>query len=243
MKKKALIFVGLGVLLTVCLIVALSGSGETPVRVGTQGVMHVSLARFYTLEEAVNESDVVLDVTITAWLGENLGDIRTTFFDADVNTALKGNAPDKITLLQIGNSEVTVDSFPLFQKGNRLIVFLSKLEWTDYEINFNLDYDNQYILLGAHSTVLHVENVQNASYALDRFGMLTTEYFSEQTDSLELSARMSAIDETTRQQFWKKMNASDPLITQLSGPINHIVRYDDYISEIERFAEKEGASE
>jgi len=247
--KKRLFQIGVlavcGVLLLILYITAPWKSGaaeeggvDTPVRVG-QGEALVSVWG-YTLEEAVEASDLVLDVTVTSWLGEDLSDIMSTFFEAKVNTILKGNAPDIITIKQNGNSQCTLRDFPLFQRGNRLIVFLKKGEEQIFDLDFDLDYDNAYWILSSYTTVLHVQTVDGKTYALDRYGMLTEEYFYDYGGLREQKDGLSKVSIKEASDFWKVMEAADPLITRSGNRKNILVRYDEFIGEIERFAGQQG---
>lgn len=61
---------------------------QTPVRVG-KGESKASLDNWYSLKEAVYNSDIVVDITITSWLGEDKDQLLETYFSADVNDSLK----------------------------------------------------------------------------------------------------------------------------------------------------------
>ncbi|MCL1807833.1 MAG: hypothetical protein FWG31_09045 [Oscillospiraceae bacterium] len=248
--RKKLLQIGVpavcGVLLLILYIAAPWKSGaaeeggvDTPVRVGTLGESQGSLARHYLLHEAVEESDLVLEVTISSWLGEELSQGGVTFFNVTANTVLKGEVPDNIVLIQVGDSKCTFKDFPLFQRGDRLIVFLKKAVANEFITDFDLDLENAYWLLGGHSTVLYVQSADDGTYALDRTGMLTEEYFYDYGGLLELKDGLSKVNAKETNGFWDIMKTADPLITRSEKSTDTLVRYDEFIGEIERFAGQE----
>ncbi|MCL1807835.1 MAG: hypothetical protein FWG31_09055 [Oscillospiraceae bacterium] len=248
--RKKLLQIGVpavcGVLLLILYITAPWKSGaseeggiDTPVRVGTLGEARASLARGYTLQEAVEEADLVLEVTVSSWLGEDLDDGIVTFFDVTTDAVLKGDVSHNIVLIQLGDSKWTYRNYPLYQRGDRLIVFLKNAIGNEFVTDFDLDLDNAYWLLGTYTTVLHVQSTDDVPYALDRHGMLTEHYFYDYGGLLELKEGLSKVSIKERNDFWNIMEAADPLITRLDDSRNTLVRYDELIGEIERFAGQE----
>lgn len=143
---------------------------NTPNRVG-KGTVLPCLERGYTLEEAIAESDLIVDLTIFEWLGE---DDRNTYFTAQINTTYKGYEYDEIKLKQDGNSKFTVKQYPLFQNNDRLLLFLEK-------------YEDYYWIIGAFSTVLDVKEYNGQLCLIDKFSFMTDNINSSITFNSELT--------------------------------------------------------
>jgi len=97
------------------------GRRDTPVRVGN-GTSSSRYAGEHSLDMAIENSDIIADITIIEWLGET----SNTFFLARVNQTLKGGNFEEIEIIQVGNSIATDEGFPLFKNGNRFLAFLRK---------------------------------------------------------------------------------------------------------------------
>ncbi|MBO6052181.1 MAG: hypothetical protein J6Q17_00450 [Clostridia bacterium] len=117
--------------LAAALLLLLSGCGSKtalpPVRTGTHEIQTVSLDVFPDLPDAYADADLVASVKIGEWLGEDT-DIGCTFYMADVIHTYKGEAVDEILLVQDGTSAATVHNYPLFTAGNRLLLFLYRMD-------------------------------------------------------------------------------------------------------------------
>jgi hypothetical protein len=147
--------------------VCAEGRRDTPVRVATGGTLHTTLVKEYTFDVAVEDSDLIADVTIIEWLGESIGTGCATFFRARVNATLKGKEYEEITLLQSGNSEYTMQGFPLFKNGDRLLVFLTKAPGAQ---EAQSEHRNNYWTNRA--TLMDVVEYNSEFYLLNRGGQL-----------------------------------------------------------------------
>ncbi len=127
-----------------------------------------SLYRGFTLEEGVEEADVVAWIRIGNWLGEDTDSLLTkTYFRAEVVECYKGNIPNNFVLKQYGSSAETTLGFPLFTYGNELLLFLNLSE-TDFT------YGSCYYLIGDYATVIDIIKDENGvTYASDRIGYMT----------------------------------------------------------------------
>ncbi|MCL2037307.1 MAG: hypothetical protein FWG83_08005 [Oscillospiraceae bacterium] len=175
---------------------------DTPVRVG-KSYMKVSLdvtpSGLGALEKLIEQSDVIADVTITGWLGESVH--WETFFSADINHALKGENEQKtIRISQMGTGENTVYENPLFKKGDRMFLFLSKV--TPEELKSREDnVEDYYWIVGLYSIILDIVELDGEKYALDR-GM--GEYLNLASLSREETRKLSDY-----------FDESDPVIAEL----------------------------
>jgi hypothetical protein len=147
-------------------------------RVGKYGYASVSVANDYTLTEALTNADLVADITVIEYLGESnmpYGASKS-FFRVQVNELFKGEYTDEFTLMQTGNSEYTIEYFPLLQAGDRMLVFVNKA--VDAEsplpgLNYWSDLQNPYWLITEHFSIMDIQTVDNIAYAMDRMGWLT----------------------------------------------------------------------
>ena len=134
---------------------------DTPAVTGAE-IAAASFDKAYTLSSAYKESDLVADVSIIEWLYES----EETYFRAKINKVYKGDktAGDEIVLIQAGNSNFTYEEYPLFNKGDRLILNLELVN--DAELNFGLD--NCYKITGSGQTELQILEINNNLYAYKR---------------------------------------------------------------------------
>lgn len=135
-------------LLTVLMLLSLTACAEEAVLPPTRVTENKVLAEYdyFTFDKAMSEASVVARICVGDWIGENE---RQTFFEAEVLECLKGEAPEKITLLQDGSSKGTINRYPLLASGNELLVFLN--EATDIS-----EYDSPYWIAGAYMTMMFV---------------------------------------------------------------------------------------
>lgn len=137
-------------------------TGLPPTRVG-EGTMHVSLSQRYTVETAFAAADVVARVEVGNWLAEDL-ELHKTYYQATVLECFKGEIPDTFTLLQSGCSTFTIVGYPLFTKGNEILLFLKEAT--------NLDYEAPYWIIGSFTTVMDVAYDEEGNhYYADRYGI------------------------------------------------------------------------
>ena len=134
---------------------------DTPAVTGAE-IAEALFDKKYTLSSAYKASDLVADVSIIEWLYEN----EATYFRAKINRVYKGgkSAGDEIILIQEGNSRLTYEEYPLFQKDDRLILNLELVN--DAELNFGLD--NCYKITGSGQTELQILEINNNLYAYKR---------------------------------------------------------------------------
>lgn len=142
MKKIICIF------LTVLMLLSLASCAGEAVLPPTRVTDNDVLARYeyFTFDKTMSEASVIARIRVGDWIGETKWQ---TFFEAEVLECLKGEAPEKITLLQDGSSEGTIRGYPLLASGNELLVFLN--EATDLP-----EYDSPYWIAGAHMTLMFV---------------------------------------------------------------------------------------
>lgn len=119
----------------------------------------------YTFETAIEASDVVAHVRIGNWLGE---DLSYTYYDAVIVEQFTGEKVDNIVIEQYGNSKRVYNRFPLFTKGNELLVFLRKKETTESDTVYEIIWDNG-------STLYAVEDDEGNVYYWDRCGSLSVQ--------------------------------------------------------------------
>ena len=153
-------------LLTVLLLAGCSAAGKAvlpPRRIGEKG-MKVNLEKLYTPETAAEDAELVALVRVGDWVKEDSSS-HVTYYNAEILRAFKGSAGETITLIQDGNSEMTVDGYPLFISGNELLLYLVK---SDTE-----EYDNAYWELGSFSTTFDaLRDKEGQLFYLDRFGLM-----------------------------------------------------------------------
>jgi hypothetical protein len=151
-----------------------TGPRDTPQRIG-ESILEVSLNRTFTLEEAINFAELVVDITILGWLGENEVAFGASYFSAKVNHTFKGEQFDVIEIAQLGNSRSTIDGFPLFKKGDRLLLSLYTWPEWDEEITdlsmeeWNEKYKGRYYIVGSYIGVLDIWEYESSLFILSRF--------------------------------------------------------------------------
>ena len=249
--RKKLLQIGVpavcGVLLLILTIAApwKSGGKDTPVRVGTQGITEPSLHREYDLEEAILHSDLVADVTVTSWLSEKPNPFGQTYFNAKVNNVLKGEALDEFILVQDGNREFTIDNYPLFQKGDRLLVFLNKYDGTEDE---DVDYDTIYWIIGAYSTVMDIQSVDGTQYAIDRLGVMTREkgihydFDGRYIEILDPKYSLTTLDSAIVSRTIQRRDKADPVLAEMDNSRNRVLLYDEVLNYVQK-TDKGGTAE
>ena len=242
--RKKLLQIGVpavcGVLLLILYITApWKGGRETPVRVGSKGVDVASLYRSYTLEEAILYSDLVADVTVTSWLSETVRQSSTqvfdkTFFSVKVNAVIKGEPLEQFVLMQDGNGLYTRDNYPLFQKDDRLILFLNK---NDRAEDDSYKYDTFYWIIGSYSTVMDVVTVDKTLYAIDRWGFMTRDEenydYDEHGNYIEvLDSRycFSNLNPSDARTALRRRDEADPILATMNNRSNRVLLYDEVLN-------------
>lgn len=199
---------------------------HTPVRVGKGEGQAMLEATFKDLKSAVNNSDIVVDITITSWIGEDKEDLFRTYFNADVNACLKGNSPDKIILFQFGNSELTLKNYPLFDVGDRMIVFLKKSTSTGY--------DNAFYLIGEYTSIIDVKMIDNILYTADRLGVLTEGI--TRSDFNNDSSNFTKVDADKKSEFLNQIYLYNTLKYKPEGMYKNFFLYNELLNEIKNIA-------
>lgn len=138
---------------------------DTPHQVGQKGQMKVSV-NGYNFEDSFKKADIVAQVKISEWLGEENEPSERTIFKAQLEKAYKNNIDKslkEIKLLQEGNSNTTIENFPLFKNNDKLVLFLKKATGEEYD-------DTTYWILGVHSSVFRIINADGEDYAVKQVG-------------------------------------------------------------------------
>lgn len=196
---------------------------HTPVRVG-KGVASASLPRAYTLKEAIEEADLIVDLTITSWVGENI-DMFYTFYSSKVNDCYKGDAPETITLWQLGNSEFTIRDYPLFDVGDRMLLFLRK--WVPEEAE-KLGQKNAFGMVGEYMGIFDVKSIDNVLYVSDNRGVMTY-------DKSELKDfNFTEIDYNTQRKFLNQVYLYNTSSQLSSLNYKNFFLYDEWIQVIKK---------
>ncbi|MCL2030138.1 MAG: hypothetical protein FWG93_01200 [Oscillospiraceae bacterium] len=206
---------------------------QTPARFGKREI-HADGFR-YRLEEALAKSDVVADVTVVSWLDERLEDFPPmTFFSVKANTLYKGNIPDIFVMMQNGNQEITLEDYPLFQVGDRLLVFLfgpiAQEEWDGSRRITGVD--GAYSILAAHASVLGIHAMEDTLYAIDRDGYITGAVGNPLRDGGE----RTVIDGQTQNALYDQARVYEQHESPLGlrGPIRpRAFLYDEIVREIQ----------
>jgi hypothetical protein len=198
---------------------------HTPVRVG-KGVGQAMLESTFTdLKSAINNSDLVIDLTISSWISEDKDNIYT-LFNANVNSCLKGNSPDQIVLSQFGSSEFTLKDYPLFDVGDRMIVFLKKA--------IGLDYEDAYYIIGEYTSIIDIKLIDKTLYAADRYGVLT----SNLLDVDKSYFNFKTIDATIRDKFLQQLYLYNTLQYKQEAMYKNFFLYEELINELKNIVIK-----
>jgi hypothetical protein len=207
-----------------------AGPKDTPVRVA-EGQMTVSINAPTSLEEAIKQADLIVDLTITEWLGEDL-EGYTTFFNARINETTKGEKKESITLMQTGTGEFTLRNWPLFKNGDRLFLFLVEILPEDAE---RLDeiYTGGYWIVGSYAMVFDVQEIDENIYFLSRFGFIgiwpEINYIEE-------------TDENITRVLVENFNKSDPIVAEVESIQRSAYSYESFekvIAEILKEVERQ----
>lgn len=205
---------------------------NTPIRVGTKGIIHASIDVPASLEEVVYDAEYIFDLTITEWLGESFGDVEATYFSADVNNVFKGERYDKIVLKQDGNSKWTVKDYPLFKNGDRLFVFLKKVT-NEQAIELGIEYENVFWISGAYTTIMDVQEYNSEIYLMDRYGLLTENIESDKVIN----------DKKFIYSVEEEFKKSDLILAEVDFSHKNIIYYDNFTSNILAYIKEEGEAQ
>jgi hypothetical protein len=180
---------------------------DTPHRIGTQGTTHGSIGYSPTLEELINDAELIVDITITEWLGENT-ERGTTFFLAKVNDTFKGENFYEIEIIQSGNSLFTLSRHPLFQVEDRVLVFLNIRERGESSSLSQEEWDEIYLgryYIASYIDVMDIWEHENELFLLNRAD------FTPLAESIILSKEIEGVDEETRDIIAAQYLEYDPI--------------------------------
>jgi hypothetical protein len=187
---------------------------DTPVRVG-EGFLSISLDKDYTLEVAFESADIIADITVMGWEGESE---FTTFFSVKPNQIFKGEAPETFTIMQTGSSSCTMSGYPLFKRGDRLLLFLfgDDPEATYYESV--KQYKDRHWIVGSHTTTMYIYEYEGEVYVLGnssatRFMEGFIKNYNAEKINEELSAAIIA-----------DYNETDPVMAGASDFSGHVFK-------------------
>ena len=206
---------------------------DTPHRIGTKGITSGDWDWHYTsLEEVAEEVDLIVELTITEWLGEGLSrDDAATYYSAEINQTLKGEERDTIVVRQIGNSEYTCEFDPLFKIGDRLFLFLREMNyeklWEEYEWKPEVEYENAYAIYGNILTTLMVweDEIKDETFILSRYdwGMAY---------DIVRNKEIKSINSKTRNAIAEDYLEYDPIFEEFEHSLGHAFIYDDVVERV-----------
>lgn len=165
-------------ILTAFSILTLSGCGQTvkqqvsenlkdtPHQVGLKGQMSASVMGM-ELDTSFKDADIVAEVKIREWLGERQKgeELQKTIFRASLEKIFKNSIDNnlkEIKLIQDGNSDYTIENYPLFKNNDRLLLYLKKAVGEGYE--------NTYWILGGHTGIFRIINTDGKDYIVKQIG-------------------------------------------------------------------------
>ncbi|MCL2637414.1 MAG: hypothetical protein FWD48_03500 [Oscillospiraceae bacterium] len=180
---------------------------DTPHRIGTQGIIHASHIPLPNLNELIEKSDLIVDITITEWLGENIEHSRT-FFSAEVNNTFKGEELDEIEIIQSGNSRITLECHPLFKIGDRVLVFLVEREWPNLISITKEEWDE--IFKDRYETVSYLDVMDIWEYE-DELYLLNRADFTPLAESILLSDEIEEANEEIKDEIIEQYLEYDPI--------------------------------
>jgi hypothetical protein len=211
---------------------------DTPVRVGTLGYSYTEINSPVSLEAAIKQADIIADVSITGWIDEAYPFLGT-LFSADVNDVIKGEK-SRLTIMQLGTGEDTIRDFPLFRRGDRMLLFLQKIQPEYAEKIKTEDVNDVYGIIGVYSMIFDVVELDGDKYLLDRLMMNNYIRESELTEVKEVDN--SRIIKTLSEQFDK----NDPILAEIKNGIlnregtlqnwfhSKVFNYDEIINEFSK---------
>lgn len=118
----------------------------------------------FTIESLMKESAIIVEIEIVENLGETENPSSKTFFQCNVITVIKGDAALKsIKIMQGVNSNYQFYGYPIFDVGQKYVLFLAKATGGDYT-------DDMYWIRGDYLSVIRIDTVNGTEYAYKLFG-------------------------------------------------------------------------
>jgi len=197
------------------------GRKDTPARTGNGVVSHNPGYVEFSLDEIIQESDIIADVTIVEWLGEYNKRSNLTFFKAKLNNSIKGEGSGEIEIVQYGSTKFIDVEKPLFKNGNRLLIFARSMD--DDVDDYGDVFKNKYRVFD--SRLLYILEYKDQLYLLDRGGDFDYAFDNEGIKKLEGELKDS-INEAFREH--------DPIFAE-KGIRRHcdVYNYDDFIQKVQ----------
>lgn len=178
-----------------------------PVRVGSfqspsDPVVFLNFEQFY------DDTAAVCILTIGDWLGDNG---TGTYYEATVEKVYKGDLPEKIKLYQVGNEKWTLEYYPLFTYGDRLLIALETWpDLPDYEDGFDLE--NCYQPAAAFISYFFISSDENGvEYLLEPCSLFS--YTNQITCDLRFNNYGN--DRVLVRQLCEKIAEYDPVVADL----------------------------
>jgi hypothetical protein len=139
---------------------------DTPHQVGQKGTISASVTGM-ELDSSYKDADIVAEVKICEWLGERQKgeELQKTIFRASLEKTFKNSVDNdlkEIKLIQDGNSDYTIENYPLFKNNDKLLLYLKKAVGEGYE--------NTYWILGGQTGVFRIINTNGQDYAVKQVG-------------------------------------------------------------------------
>lgn len=188
---------------------------QPPSRIG-EGTIPASFENEYSFESALAAADVVARIEVGNWIAEDTN-LQKTYFEATVLQCFKGSIPTTFTLLQDGCSTGTLKGYPLFTRGNEMLVFLNEAT----EVN----YDSPYWIIGSFMTILDVSyDDSGARYYADRYGILGK--------TMNITANYGLQEDVFAEVYSKSVEA-DSIVEDMQYPYPYIFTESDLTSLIE----------
>lgn len=188
---------------------------QPPSRIG-EGTIPASFENEYSFESALAAADVVARIEVENWIAEDTN-LQKTYFEATVLQCFKGSIPTTFTLLQDGCSTGTLKGYPLFTRGNEMLVFLNEAT----EVN----YDSPYWIIGSFMTILDVSyDDSGARYYADRYGILG--------ETMNITANYGLQEDVFAEVYSKSVEA-DSIVEDMQYPYPYIFTESDLTSLIE----------
>lgn len=183
-----------------------------PTRIGSSSIQATFNTK-YTLATAMSEADVVARIQVGNWIAEDI-ELQETYYEATVQQSFKGDIPNTFTLLQDGCSNGTLKGYPLFTKGNELLVFLKEAT--------GLEYESPYWVIGSFTTLLDVAYDNSGTrYYADRYGILG--------ETVQCSTNYALIGDVFSEVYATTVQA-DPIVDDMQYPYPYVFSENDLIT-------------